>query len=108
LNRDRLSSIDLLQVKKLKEHVYQKILKLDEQTNTNDSTINSNNNNNNIDGSFQQKQSTNNLNGSSLIGNDLSSTANRTIELICSDTVFIFFFCILFYENKKFFVYNSY
>ena len=92
MNRDRLSSIDLLQVKKLKEHVYQKILKLDEQTNTNDSTINSNNNNNNnIDGSFQQKQSTNNLNGSSLIGNDLSSTANRTIELICSDTVLFFF-----------------
>jgi hypothetical protein len=98
LIRDRLSSIDLLQVKKLKEHVYQKILKLDEQTNTNDSTINSNNNN--IDGSFQQKQSTNNLNGSSLIGNDLSSTANRTIELICSDTVF--FLYIIFSENKNF------
>ena len=75
-----------MQVKKLKEHVYQKILKLDEQMNTNDSSIN-NNNNNSIDGSIQQKQSTTSLNGSSFIGNDLSSIANRTIELICSDTV---------------------
>ncbi len=33
LNKDRLTSIDLLQVKKLKEHVYQKILKLNESLN---------------------------------------------------------------------------
>ena len=43
INKDRLSSIDLLQVKKLKEHVYQKILKLDDNsnssTNTNQSKI---------------------------------------------------------------------
>ena len=113
--RDRLSSIDLLQVKKLKEHVYQKILKLDEQSLNNDSNSMSANTVTtaqgggsgsvssssggmaaNSDSQNQQKQSTTSLNG--VNNGDLSSIANRTIELICSDTVytFIVFFLILF------------
>jgi len=99
-------------VKKVKEHVYQKILKLDENansqvnsssgvvTNASVSTDSSNSNNPNDSPSNntisqQQSSSTNSLgNNSSSSGctnaNDISSLAGRTIELICSDNVILF------------------
>lgn len=91
--RDRLSSIDLLQVKKLKEHVYQKILKLDEQnTTSNDTNISVSNASSEAATNQQQKNSINGLNGTANVvatqnANDLSTISNRSIELICSDTV---------------------
>ena len=98
----------MLQVKKLKEHVYQKILKLDDtssNTNTqfvNNNFNNSNENNSNISSTNNQNSSQSNniginnsnnqLNSNNEISNganttDLSANANRTIELICSDQV---------------------
>lgn len=74
VNKERLSSIDLLQVKKLKEHVYSKILKLDQ---TNENNQNDSNNNN-------YKNSEPDVSNPSL---DNLQQANRTIELICSDQV---------------------
>ena len=60
--RDRLSSIDLLQVKKLKEHVYQKILKLDEQnTTSNDTNISVSNASSEAATNQQQKNSINGI-----------------------------------------------
>jgi len=92
-NKDRLSSIDLLQVKKLKEHVYQKILKLDEQnTTSNDTNISVSNASSEAATNQQQKNSINGLNGTANVvatqnANDLSTISNRSIELICSDTI---------------------
>ena len=97
IQRDRLSSIDLLQVKKLKEHVYQKILKLDESSQPNDTNNNLNNSNqNNINNQTNNSNST--INQHSGISNnsneinsnnstDISLLANKTIDLICSDQV---------------------
>jgi len=108
-----LSSIDLLQVKKVKEHVFQKILKLDENANSQatsgvggsayvsvggtDSTNSNNPNDSPLNTSSSQKQSVsiNSIgnNSSSSVGvnsNDVSSLAGRTIELICSDNVAFF------------------
>lgn len=72
-NKDRLSSIDLLQVKKLKEHVYQKILKLDENQNSN---INANNNNNN--NSNEGSNDINQSNGGGLNNVTSSSSSSST------------------------------
>ena len=108
--RDRLSSIDLLQVKKLKEHVYQKILKLDETTSmsggaasggqqqqhsifndTSNSNVNGGTNANHSTYYSTQGQSNHSTNGNSELSGsyspDLLTIANRTIELICSDQV---------------------
>jgi hypothetical protein len=94
-----LSSIDLLQVKKLKEHVYQKILKLDENNQQNDTNNNLNNNNqnsinshaSNSNSTINQHSHSGNSNNSNEINSsnstDISLLANRTIELICSDQV---------------------
>ncbi|CAF0757335.1 unnamed protein product [Brachionus calyciflorus] len=83
VNKDRLSSIDLLQVKKLKEHVYSKILKLDQ--NGSNETQNDTNNN------FKTNELSNaNSNSGSQVLNDsqdISQLAQRTIELICSDQI---------------------
>ena len=112
--RDRLSSIDLLQVKKLKEHVYQKILKLDETTaamngaassgqqqQQQHSIFNDTSNSSNVNGGVNanhsstyystQGQSSHSMNGNSELSGsyspDLLTIAHRTIELICSDQV---------------------
>lgn len=81
----------MLQVKKLKEHVYQKILKLDEQNPASTDPVATGTSNTSIGSDAanpQQKQSVSSLNGSTSSSvNDLSAIANRTIELICSDTV---------------------
>jgi hypothetical protein len=94
-----LSSIDLLQVKKLKEHVYQKILKLDENNQQNDTNNNLNSNNqnsinshaSNSNSTINQHSHSGNSNNSNEINSsnstDISLLANRTIELICSDQV---------------------
>ena len=95
-----MSSIDLLQVKKVKEHIYQKILKLDENANQTPSTtittdtinsnlINSNPNTENSGPNSKVSSSSNSLsNGSNgTSSNDISTLAGRTIELICSETV---------------------
>lgn len=98
-------------MKKVKEHIYQKILKLDENanqaqstviteshsgTNNNTNHVNSNtvfsgNNNDNSNSGPNSKtsSSSNSLsNGSNGTGsNDISTLAGRTIEVICSDTV---------------------
>ncbi len=70
--RDRLSSIDLLQVKKLKEHVYTKLLKPEEINQIQQSESNS----------ISQKTET----GSA---NDISNLINQSIELVCSEQVLI-------------------
>lgn len=108
--RDRLSSIDLLQVKKVKEHVYQKILKLDDTSNgqqlsqsiANEGTTGNISTNTNDSQSCNPKESSsiNSLNTNSNSSNgtnasDVSTLAGRSIELICSDNVrnvFIFTF----------------
>jgi len=94
LNKDRLSSLDLLQVKKIKEHVYQKILKLDENTNnqqqtglTSEANINNTNSYSDNNSHAKQSSSTNSLSNNSNSSNDISTLANRTIELICSDNI---------------------
>lgn len=107
LNKDRLSSIDLLQVKKVKEHVYQKILKLDETSNqqsistpSNTDLASSGNVNNsqmtmeenNSSGASKQSSLSNSMSNNSnssntTNSNDISTLASRTIELICSDNV---------------------
>lgn len=74
VNKERLSSIDLLQVKKVKEHVYSKILKLDQTTENSQNDSNNNNYKNNEPGESNGSQNT-------------LQQANRTIELICSDQV---------------------
>lgn len=104
LNKDRLSSIDLLQVKKVKEHVYQKILKLDENinqqsvtqasntdnsgnTNVSQNASSDNNSANSKHSSLSNSMSNNSNSSSNANTNDLSTLANRTIELICSDNI---------------------
>ena len=81
----------MLQVKKLKEHVYQKILKLDENQNSTNESSNSNAiNSENSNNTQRPSSSTNSLSNSSSNGsnpNDSAALANRTIELICSDNV---------------------
>lgn len=74
VNKERLSSIDLLQVKKVKEHVYSKILKLDQTNENNQNDSNNNNCKNNEPGESNGSQ-------------DTLQQASRTIELICSDQV---------------------
>ncbi|RNA13989.1 WD repeat-containing 48 isoform X2 [Brachionus plicatilis] len=74
INKERLSSIDLLQVKKLKEHVYSKILKLDQNSESNQNDSNNNNYKN------TEPDDTNGC-------QDALQQANRTIELLCSDQV---------------------
>ena len=82
-----------MQVKKLKEHVYQKILKLDETATQQNDTNNNLNNNLNNNSSYNNLSQSNNssttteLNGAN--STDVSTKANRTIELICSDQVII-------------------
>lgn len=121
LNRDRLTSIDLLQVKKLKEHVYQKILKLNETPNAAGTTASQETTTQN---ETQTALVTNNTMASastaSNISNDSKSTQQqdqsalieRTIEIICSDQVvfilhfsknnldFITFFLFLLHLNR--------
>lgn len=95
-----MSSIDLLQVKKLKEHVYTKILKLDQLSpnDTNAQGLNDTNNNNyksNENSQSSTNSNTNNQQTNSSTSNsnevdnaiDIPLVANRTIELICSDQV---------------------
>ena len=107
LNKDRLTSIDLLQVKKLKEHVYQKILKLNETLNienvsqnesakleTTTNSIISNSGSNigvgniaststasNLSSSSENKQNNNNQQ------QDQVAVIERMIEIICSEQV---------------------
>lgn len=81
--------------------MYQKILKLDEtpsqQNDTNNNLNNNPNNNSSLNNLSQTNSSstTTELNGANSA--DISTKANRTIELICSDQVnikFSFFICI--------------
>ena len=106
--RDRLISYDLLQVKKVKEYVYSKILKLDqtsgqqqqlnESTNTmgnNQQLQNDTNNNyktnevnqNNYDKANNIGESSSSSSSSAGPSKDTISNAQRIIELICSDQV---------------------
>ena len=106
-----MSSIDLLQVKKVKEHVYQKILKLDDTSNgqqpsqsiANEGTtgnISTNTNDSQSSNNPKESSSMNSLNTNSNSSNgtnasDVSTLAGRSIELICSDyvrNIFIFTF----------------
>ena len=90
----------MLQVKKLKEHVYTKILKMDQQGGPGTANSNSqvsqdqsstqgvndsNNNNDENTNSVNININTNEANSSI----DIPLVANRTIELICSDQVWL-------------------
>jgi hypothetical protein len=95
----------LLQVKKLKEHVYQKILKLDDASSNLNTQFVNNEGSSNIYSNSANNQNSSQTNSSGInnsnsqlnnntneISNganttDLSANANRSIELICSDQV---------------------
>jgi hypothetical protein len=87
-------------VKKLKEHVYQKILKLDTpsqmETNSNNpsngaNSIPNENSSNSVSESGPSSATTGNVNGNQLNNSvtDTSAIASRSIELICSEQVLL-------------------
>ncbi len=92
-------------MKKLKEHVYQKILKLDESVNSNQPTGVTNETSSNAGHNQRQSSSTNSLSNNSnssngvADANDVCSAAHKTIELICSDNVSCNLNTGLFYLN---------
>ena len=72
----------MLQVKKLKEHVYVKILNMNQSMNQANDT---NNNTNTASTNQQAKQASNSL--GEMNANQILDLANKTIELICSEQV---------------------
>lgn len=88
LSKDRLTSIDLLQVKKIKEHVYQKILKLNETTNdSNQNETVTNGNSTNITSSTTSNLSSSGEQKSNQQIIDQSALIDRTVDIICSEQV---------------------
>lgn len=68
LYRDRLSASDMLQVRKVMEHVYEKIINLDNESQTTSSTAN--------DKPGEQEKE-----------EDMAMLAEEKIELMCQDQV---------------------
>ena len=88
VNKDRFSSFDVLQVKKLKEHVYVKILNMSQSSQIqNDTNNNTNNFGNGPTSNSISQQKSNSLMSSEKTANQILEIANKTIELICSDQI---------------------
>jgi hypothetical protein len=74
-----LSSIELLQIRKIKEHVYSKILKFNDNSLQNDSNVDKNSSTDVVAASTSSTLNSKN--------DDMISVAEKSIDIYCSDQV---------------------